>query len=851
MTLKIKLSPLLLLPLVLLFAVPALPFFFSYGVFIALFELGELIWPSALNVSDNLFLTVMWLFGLTFIIALSIGAVRFQARQYWRAAIITLAVFSVITLLNIPLSSESNQRWRAQTLIEQRDWQLFQNEQNTAVSGVLSGIIYNHEANTEVEARYHELQARIDKMDKLAELEPQSAAMRAIWQPLLQTNAPVSNDEIFQLQNASQYLPQDGALAFAVGLLTLRKTETAEDSLIFFIRAIAAQPNNATYWKGLGLAYSLIKSQVDNSDANLKNAYAALIFAQYLSLSDKWSESPSELFDTQSAAIFAKEIQHLSTVERQNFFILQARSNIQVLDWFRETVDEQTQVLAKQPLSIKGIYGVVELATYYDRSDPRYPGKITINTEGTAIVPSSVNDVRYLSIKYDIDNVTATVAVDVNEEGVPAFTLIDTTSGVKNYDIAAEYAVSQLRFEPTKQPARHLVTVSFKSTVKSLNDYAQEVGLLVESASKALARHNEKSFGYVIKRLVSYVNNTVPAKYTRSAGSSYEYYQQQQEISKEIRATLRQADSRSKSNGEAWESNTQRVRSLLLKYPNNIEVLSTTARMELMHFNAARTLLTENKASAIKDGFVDDEQHWRNLLLSARAHYLQIITINPNRIDAWFAWGVTMIDEDPELAAGAFALMHYNAGNSLDQRLMVAQSRFFLFGLPDETKARVNIINARMALLYSKSELPASATEQERQELEEQKALAQQVMPAAVPFVSSPRISPTRNENLTDRVIVNVDASAFGIQEKTLKLPIISTEFVGNKQGEVILKIDVPKGGVPSSIMLQQSSGVDYFDDDLISVAYQWRFNSASQNKVLLIPVTFNQSSDASLNYKP
>ncbi|MDR2224702.1 MAG: hypothetical protein LBE52_01750, partial [Providencia sp.] len=91
-----KLSPLLLLPLAFLFAAPALPFFFGYGVFIALFELGELIWPMALNVSDNLFLTVMWLFGLVFIIALSISAVRFQARQYWGAAIMTLAVFSVI-----------------------------------------------------------------------------------------------------------------------------------------------------------------------------------------------------------------------------------------------------------------------------------------------------------------------------------------------------------------------------------------------------------------------------------------------------------------------------------------------------------------------------------------------------------------------------------------------------------------------------------------------------------------------------------------------------------------------------------------------------------------------------------
>ena len=851
MALKIKLSPLLLLPLAFLLAVPALPFFFGYGVFIALFELGELIWPIALNVSDNLFLTVMWLFGLVFIIALSIGAVRFQERQYWGAAVITLAVFSITTLLNIPLSAESNQRWRAQTLIEQRDWQLFQNEQNTAVSGVLSGILYNNEANIEIEERYHELQARIDKMDKLAELAPQSVAMREIWQPLLQANTMVPNDQISQLEKASQYLPQDGALAFAVGLLKLRQTDTAEESLTFFMRAIAAQPNNPTYWKGLGLAYSLIKSQVDNSDVNLKHAYAALIFAQYLNLSDKWSESPSQLFDAQSTAMFAKEIQHLSAAERQNFLILQARSNIQVLDWFREPADEQTQILAKQPLSIKGIYGVVELSTYYDLSDPRYPGKMTINTEGTTIVPSSIDEVRYPSVKYDVDNVSAIVAVDVNEDGAPGFTLIDTTSGVKKYDTAAEFAVSQLRFVPSKQPARHLVSVGFKSTVKSLDDYAQEVGLLVESASKALARHNEKSFGYVLKRLLNYVNNTVPAKYTRSSSSSYEYYQQQQEISKEIRATLRQADSRTKSNGEAWESNTLRLRALLLKHPNNIEVLSTTARMELMHFNAARTLLTENKASAIRDGFVDDEQHWRDLLLSARGHYLQIITINPNRIDAWFAWGVTMIDEDPELAAGAFALMHYNADKSVDQRLMAAQSRFFLFGLPDETKERVNIINARMAQLYSKGELPTSATEQERQAFEEQKVLAENVMPAVIPFALTPRTSPMRNENLADPVAVSVDAAAFGIQEKTLQLPVISQESIGKMQGEAILKIDVPKGGVPSSVMLAQRSGVDYFDDSLISAAYQWRFNSASQNKVLLIPVIFNQPSDASLNYQP
>ncbi|WP_369310217.1 energy transducer TonB [Providencia rettgeri] len=850
---KIKLTPLLLLLLTFLFVASALPLFFGYGLFIALYELGELIWPSALNVSDNLFLTVMWLFGSAFVVALLIGAVRFKARQYWGIIIVVLAVFSTITLINIPLNEASNQRWRAQTLIEQHDWSSFLNEQNTAVNDVLSGIIDNRETDVEVEARYHELQARVDKMDKLVELAPQSAAMRAIWQPLLQANTPASKDQITQLEDASQYLPQDGALAYAVGLLKLRQADplSLKDSLVFFFRAVVAEPNNPAYWQGLGVAYSLIKNQADNSDVNLKKAYAAFIFAQYLSLTNQWSTPPSSLFDTQSAAILAKEIQRLSTTERQNVFILQARSKIKVLDWRRETVDAQTQLLAKQPLSVQGSYGAVRLANDYYRGDPRYPGKMTINTEGTSIVPSSVNGVRYPSIKYDVDNVTATVSVDVNEKGTPAFTLIETTSGIKHYDIAAEYAVSQLRFEPVRQPVRHLVTVSFKSTVKSLDDYAKEVGLLVERASKALARHNEKSFEHVIKRLVSYVNNTVPAKYTRTSRSSYEYYQQQQEISKEIRATLRQADSRSKSNGEAWESNTQRVRALLLKHPNNLEVLSTTARMELMHFNAARNLLTKDKASAIKDGFVDNEQHWRDLLLSARGHYLQIITINPNRIDAWFAWGVTMIDEDPELAAGAFALMHYNADNSIDQRLMVAQSRFFLFGLPDKTKERVNIINARMAQLYSKGEIPVSATEEERQAFEEQKVLAQKVMPAAIPFVSTYRIAPMRNENLADPMAVSIDAAAFGIQENTLKLPAISQESVGKTQGEAVLKIDVPKGGVPSSVMLQQSSGVDYFDDNLISAAYQWRFNSAFQNKVLLIPVTFSQPSESSLNGKP
>ena len=828
--------------LILAFIFSAIPLNMGYLIYIGLFQLGEFFWPAALSVSERIFLTVMWLAGLLFIVALAISAVRFKARQYVYAILTALCVFSVITLTRIPLSAEQHQRWLAKTLIAQRDWTDLQQQQTTEIRNLLYAVAFGHESEREIAQRYQNVLARFKSAPTFPELEPQSLELTPIWQSLLDNKSVSSPKDMAYLDTASKSLLQDAPLAFAVGLLKLRhpKEYSAESPVDIFYQAIVAKPDDPTYWEALALAYSLNRGGVDGSESDLKNAYAALAFADYLKLNRnlKLNNNPSSLTPTHS--LLQNEIETLTVDERENYLRLQAKGQVKSHQLLNLEVDARVIELAGSPLFVSKLTPTVENGhTFYGGEDTNYPGKLVINAEGTTILPESIEQLNYPRVSYKVDKAQVTVAADVNEKGLPIFALVDKTSKITAYDKLAETVVSKLRFSPTGQTERHIVTIDFLSTVKSLKEYSDLVAPRAMLVSRALARKNTQSIESSLSNLTHYISRSVPAKFGRGSQPYYQEFQSRNEVAKEIQQALRQPQERSLSNGAAWQISTDNIRAILARHPHSIEALGTTARVELMHYNAARNLLTENKKSAMADGFIDDDNKWQELLLSARSHYMQIITINPDRMDAWFGWGVTMIDEDPELAAGAFAVMYYLQKDDINYRLYMAQARFFLFGLPDTTRERVSIMNARMAQRYIKNTVDTEQplSEQDKQQQEESRITAQKVMPSVVPFAMNIRPVPQFTANSTEHNTASVDTLKYGIQSDLL-LPPLSDKL----QGEAILQIDVPNNGIPSMVSLYRSSGNSDFDDDLMLAAYHWRFNKSSRNKIILVPVTLGDA---------
>ena len=233
-----------------------------------------------------------------------------------------------------------------------------------------------------------------------------------------------------------------------------------------------------------------------------------------------------------------------------------------------------------------------------------------------------------------------------------------------------------------------------------------------------------------------------------------------------------------------------------------------------------------------------------------------LLSYQPTTPSLWQSYASMIVDSDEELAFGALITAEKltrsrdaaGAQPSLIetyQRMIRKDLEFHASLLPDSSIARLAILKARVSAMSSKpgGHITASIGSDDAARSQ---STAEQVLPEARRVLSgrglraemAPSIPAMPNLFASKgEVVVDLPAAGFAALESPIPIPHSGIK----SDGQMVLVIDVLKGGVITSVLIEQSSGDPLLDSNARVAARNWRATGviASSGERRRVPVQF------------
>jgi len=233
-----------------------------------------------------------------------------------------------------------------------------------------------------------------------------------------------------------------------------------------------------------------------------------------------------------------------------------------------------------------------------------------------------------------------------------------------------------------------------------------------------------------------------------------------------------------------------------------------------------------------------------------------LLGYQPAMPELWESYASMVVDSDEELALGALAtaeklVRHRGAVGAqpgliqASQRMIRKDLEFHASLLPESSMARLAILKARVSMLSTKPVGPGTQHVGSGSTARSAE-IAEQALPEARRVLSGRGLraevglSPPLVPNLfasKGEILVDLPAAGFDALESPIPIPHSGIK----SDGQMVLVIDVLKGGVITSVLIEQSSGDPVLDSNARMAARSWRATGSitSAGERRRVPVQF------------
>lgn len=810
---------------------------FLVSTFSLVDSLNSKILPSSILFDERNFLLGLWLGSLIMVIVMLMQSWRAKNIFYLLGGGTVLLMAVGVSLSVIPQSELENRRRFVLHNIEQSEWQNYHYFVVNSEDSIRKVIRFDQSKALASISAIEKARIALPGLDYFS--DDVTTAIKAKEAYLASSKGSSQQSEAIKtLTFYSDWLLNQPEIMVAQALATLSKSNDTQLTQSG-INAIAVAPLSPEAWQTLALTYIAHRSP----DAQIEKAMVALM------VSDALKQNKQGRHDISSQQLLTKAVSELTDNQRQIYQILQARV---IEDRFyrqNSTPPDEITKLANQRLPVSN--AINNDATIYlemqSMMGKEYPGEVIVESPNEV---QNLTEIRYPTIRKYIPRADVILSVDVDPQGRVSGLWVQNSSGIDTFDSKALSAATNWRFMPNKEGYRQRVTVRFESTRLGWKEYAVKQQPTLIKLVKAYARQDAKGIT-LAENAYDELKRHAPERENTSATSrsTYDPYssiysrqaQQQQEERTVLQAILKELQTlpNGKNNHESWDNSLRFLNEKLAIHQDNADVVRMVARFELQYYNVG----TNNLAGSPKI-YPQDKEYWQALLLKARTHFEQAIALDPNREDVWLGWGITWLDEDPEIAAGAFAkATQQKSKESIGSLMQMLEMRMVMNTLEGVRLERYQTLRARMDMRYVREGIEIKPEDDYLSDDLTQIQLAQRAIPVSDP--DSKVIRKPLNNNVVEQSnrTFSVDFSSVNLKGSAQALPKVNATENAPKMGDMILQLDIDPQGVPTVVMLKSGSGDMDIDNAVIDAAYLWRFYGSPSHKgnVLLISVQFSQ----------
>ena len=793
--------------------------------------------PSSVRFDERNFLLGLWLGSVIMTIVMLLQSWRAKNIFYFLGSVVVVLTTFSLSFSIIPHSELEDRRRFVLQNIEQSQWSDFRYSVINAEDNIIKTIVVNQPKTLgylkELEKKRIELPGLVYLTDDV------TSAMQAKEVYLTHAKGtPEQKEAIKTLSFYGDWLLNQPEIITAQALSSLL-TSSNEKLVQSGINAITTAPLVPEAWQTLALTY------IAHTPPNMQieKAMAALMVADTLKYDKLGHHNPS------LQPLIEKAISELTENQRQIYQILQARVIEDRLYRQKNAIPDEVAKLAEKVLPVT--YAIADNnETYVEwksmMNDREYPGIVLVDSPNKI---QNWTEMHYPSIGQYIPIAETILSVDVDPQGRVLGLWVQKSSGYNVFDTKALSDARGWRFMPTKEGYHQRVTVRFQSTRLGWNDYTIKQQPTLITLAKAYARQNIKGISSAENAFVALQKQAPEKESSKSSShSTYDPYSsiyskraQQQEERAVLQNILKEIQTlpNGKNNHESWDNSLRFLNEKLALHQDNEDVVRMVARFELQYYNVGT-----NNLSQSPDIYPQNKEYWQNLLSQARRHFEQAIALNPNREDVWLGWGITWLDEDPEIAAGAFAkAAQQKSQESISSVMQMLEMRMVINTLEGARLERYQTLRARMDMHYLPEGVEVKPSDDYLSDDLTQIQLAQRAIPASDPNSKVVRLPLNTDKIEQSNRTFSVDFASANIKGSTQLLPKVNAPITAPKMGDMILQLDVDPQGVPTVVMLKTNRGDMNIDNAVIDVAYQWRFNGSPSRtgNVFLISVQFSQ----------
>lgn len=793
--------------------------------------------PSSVRFDERNFLLGLWLGSLIMTIVMLLQSWRAKNIYYLFGGGLVLLMALGVSFSVIPKNELEDRRRFVLQNIEQSEWQNYHYFVVNSEDDIRKVIRSNQAKALASLSAIEKTRIALPGLDYFS--DDVVAATKAKDAYLVHTKGtPERTDALKTLNFYGDWLLNQPEIMVAQALASLSSSHDAQLTQSG-INVIAVAPLSPEAWQVLALTYIAHRSP----DAQVEKAMLALMVA------DTLTQAKQARHDVSAQQLLKKAISELTENQRQIYQILQAR----VIEdrYYRQNSSppEDVTTLANQRLPVSNAINN-DLTTYlemHSMMEKQYPGEVIVESPNEV---KNLTEIRYPTIRRYIPRAEVILSIDVDPQGRISGLWVQNSSGIDSFDSKALSAAKSWRFMPNKDGYRQRVTVRFESTRLGWKEYAVKLQSTLIKLVKAYARQEAKGIT-LTENIYSELKKQAPEldderELTRSSYDPYASYyprlsQKQQEKRAALQAILKelQALPNSENNHENWDNSIRFLNEKLALHQDNADIVRTVARFELQYYN-----IGTNNLARSPNIYPQEKRYWQTLLLNARTHFEQAIALDPDREDVWLGWGITWLDEDPEIAAGAFAkASQQKSTESIGSLMQLLEMRMVMDTLEGVRLERYQTLRARMDMRYLPEDIEIKPEDDYLSVDLTQIQLAQRAIPASDPNSKVVRLPLNTDKIEQSNRTFSIDFSSANINGGDQVLPKVKAPSTAPKTGDMILQLDVDPQGVPTVVLLKSGSGDMSIDNAVIDAAYQWRFNGSPVRKgsVLLISVQFSQ----------
>ncbi|WP_311748089.1 TonB family protein [Proteus penneri] len=793
--------------------------------------------PSSVRFDERNFLLGLWLGSLIMTIVMLLQSWRAKNIYYLFGGGLVLLMALGVSFSVIPKNELEDRRRFVLQNIEQSEWQNYHYFVVNSEDDIRKVIRSNQAKALASLSAIEKTRIALPGLDYFS--DDVVAATKAKDAYLVHAKGtPERTDALKILNFYGDWLLNQPEIMVAQALASLSSSHDAQLTQSG-INVIAVAPLSPEAWQVLALTYIAHRSP----DAQVEKAMLALMVA------DTLTQAKQARHDVSAQQLLKKAISELTENQRQIYQILQAR----VIEdrYYRQNSSppEDVTMLANQRLPVSNAINS-DLTTYLEMQsmmEKQYPGEVIVESPNEV---KNLTEIRYPTIRRYIPRAEVILSIDVDPQGRISGLWVQNSSGVDAFDDQAVSVARHWRFMPNKDGYRQRVTVRFESTRLGWKEYAAKLQSTLIKLVKAYARQEAKGIT-LSENIYSELKKQAPEldderELTRSSYDPYASYyprlsQKQQEKRAALQAILKelQALPNSENNHENWDNSIRFLNEKLALHQDNADIVRTVARFELQYYN-----IGTNNLARSPNIYPQEKRYWQTLLLNARTHFEQAIALDPDREDVWLGWGITWLDEDPEIAAGAFAkASQQKSTESIGSLMQLLEMRMVMDTLEGVRLERYQTLRARMNMRYLPEDIEIKPEDDYLSVDLTQVQLAQRAIPASDPNSKVVRLPLNTDKIEQSNRTFSIDFSSANINGGDQVLPKVKAPSTAPKTGDMILQLDVDPQGVPTVVLLKSGSGDMSIDNAVIDAAYQWRFNGSPARKgsVLLISVQFSQ----------